>query len=213
MEQVKKFLHRHSVPGLPGSPPTSPKRAAMIAAKKAAEEEGAAAGAVMTGATLLRNGRFNKGTNFSPDERKDKKLEGLLPPTVESMELQVKRELHNLRAKPSPIEKYVFMMSLLDRNQTLFYRLTIENVVESMPILYTPTVGQACQEYHMLAPNGAPRGMHINIRDHAGRCREVLEHWPVQDVKAIVFTDGERILGLGDLGANGLGIPVGTLTL
>jgi len=163
-----------------------------------------------TGVTLLRDPALNKGTAFTEAEREILGLRGLLPPVTQPMEVQVLRVLENLRRKPTAIEKYVFMIGLQDRNKTLFYRVVIDHIEEIMPIIYTPTVGQACQEYgHILR---RPRGIFISARDR-GRMPELLRNWPYGDIRIIVVTDGERILGLGDLGADGMGIPVGKLAL
>ena len=163
-----------------------------------------------TGVTLLRDPALNKGTAFTEAEREILGLRGLLPPVTQPMEVQVLRVLENLRRKPTAIEKYVFMIGLQDRNKTLFYRVVIDHIEEIMPIIYTPTVGQACQEYgHILR---RPRGIFISAKDR-GRMPELLRNWPYGDIRIIVVTDGERILGLGDLGADGMGIPVGKLAL
>jgi malate dehydrogenase (oxaloacetate-decarboxylating)(NADP+) len=122
----------------------------------------------------------------------------------------MRRVLENIRKKSSDIERYIFMIGLQDRNETLFYSTVLENLEEMMPIIYTPTVGLACQEYGHIFRR--PRGIFVSIRD-AGRVRKILENWPTKNVEVIVVTDGERILGLGDLGADGMGIPVGKVAL
>lgn len=163
-----------------------------------------------TGIDLLQQPTLNKGTAFSEEERQALGLEGLLPPYVNSLETQVIRVMENFHKKPSDLEKYIYLMSLLNRNETLFYRVVMDKIEEMMPIVYTPTVGRACQEYgHILR---SPRGIFISSKDN-GRVTDVLRNWPNKDVRIIVVTDGERILGLGDLGANGMGIPVGKLCL
>ena len=163
-----------------------------------------------TGIALLREPTLNKGTAFTEKERKALRLEGLLPPYVNSLGKQVIRVTENFYKKPTDLERYIYLMSLLDRNETLFYRVVIDKIEEMMPIVYTPTVGLACQEYgHILR---RPRGIFISTKDK-GRVIDVLRNWPNKNVRIIVVTDGERILGLGDLGANGMGIPVGKLCL
>ena len=162
------------------------------------------------GIDLLREPTLNKGTAFTEEERNTLGLEGFLPPYVNSLETQVMRVMENFYRKPTDLEKYIHLMSLLDRNETLFYRVVMDRIEDMMPIVYTPTVGRACQEYgHILRK---PRGIFISARDR-GRVIDVLRNWPNKDVRIIVVTDGERILGLGDLGANGMGIPVGKLCL
>ena len=163
-----------------------------------------------TGIDLLREPSLNKGTAFTEEERKALGLRGLLPPHVHSLETQIMRVMENFRKKPTDTEKYIHLMALLDRNETLFYRVIMGKIEEMMPIVYTPTVGRACQQYgHILR---RPRGIFISAKDR-GRVIDVLRNWPNKDVRIIVVTDGERILGLGDLGANGMGIPVGKLCL
>ncbi len=163
-----------------------------------------------TGAALLREPTLNKGTAFTKEERRVLRLEGLLPPYVTSLETQVIRVMENFHKAPTDLERYIYLMNLLARNETLFYRVVVEKIEEMMPIVYTPTVGQACQEYgHILR---RARGIFISAKDR-GRVVDVLRNWPKKDVRVIVVTDGERILGLGDLGANGMGIPGGKLCL
>src|SRR5215510_15378719 len=162
------------------------------------------------GVDLLHDPILSKGTAFTEEERDARGLRGLLPPRVFSEEEQLVRVLENARKKRTPLDKYIYMVGLQDRNTMLFYRVLMENLDELMPIIYTPTVGQACQEYgHILR---RPRGLYISIKDK-GKIAAILRNWPHEDVRVIVVTDGERILGLGDLGAYGMGIPVGKLSL
>ncbi|MGX1044308.1 malic enzyme [Bradyrhizobium diazoefficiens] len=161
------------------------------------------------GMTLLRDPLLNKGTAFTEAERAALGLRGLLPPCVLTMETQVDRVLTNLRMLPTDLEKYVALNALHDRNEALFFRVVVDNIDEIQPIIYTPTVGLACQKYGLIFQR--PRGMFISSRDR-GQIAEILKNWPYP-ARLIVVTDGERILGLGDLGANGMGIPVGKLSL
>ena len=163
-----------------------------------------------TGVALLRNPDLNKGTAFTEAERDALGLRGLLPPRVHSIDEQLLRVLGNLRRKPTDLEKYIFLISLQDRNKTLFYRVLLDNIEELMPVVYTPTVGQACLEYGNIFRR--PRGIFITANDR-GQVVDLLQNWPYKDIRIIVVTDGERILGLGDLGADGMGIPVGKLSL
>ena len=162
------------------------------------------------GIDLLRDERLNKGTAFSEEERDALKLRGLLPPYINTLEEQEERVLWNLQHKPTPLEKYIFMIGLQDRNETLFYRTVIDHVHDLMPIIYTPTVGEACAKYGHIFRR--PRGLYVTANDR-GHIAKILRNWPVRDVSIVVVTDGERILGLGDLGADGMGIPVGKLSL
>jgi len=163
-----------------------------------------------TGVALLRDPVFNKDAAFTEEEREILGIRGLLPARVQTMEEQVMRTLENCRGKANDIEKYLFMISIQDRNKTLFYRVVIDYIEEMMRIIYTPAVGQACLEYGHIFRR--PRGIFISAKDR-GRMPELLRNWPYQDIRIIVVTDGERILGLGDLGADGMGIPVGKLAL
>ena len=162
------------------------------------------------GMDLLSNPLLNKGTAFTEAERDAFGLRGLLPPRVFTMEEQLQRTYGNFSRKADPLEKYIFLTTLQNRNEILFYRLIQEHAEEMIPIIYTPTVGQACLEYGAIFRR--PRGLFISIRER-GRIAEILSHWPCRDARIIVVTDGERILGLGDLGAYGMGIPVGKLSL
>ncbi|MEJ2210382.1 MAG: NAD-dependent malic enzyme [Anaerolineae bacterium] len=163
-----------------------------------------------TGVDLLHNPALNKGTAFTEEERDALGLRGLLPPHVHTPEEQVMRVMENFSRKPNDLEKYIFMIALQDRNQTLFYRVVLEHIEEMMPIIYTPTVGQGCQQYGHIFRR--PHGMYLSAADQ-GRMAQLVRNWPCSDVRIIVVTDGERILGLGDLGAYGMGIPAGKLAL
>ena len=163
-----------------------------------------------TGRELLHRPEVNKGTAYTHAERAQLGLEGLLPPRVQTQARQVIHAMELLRAKPSNIEKHVFLMALQDRNERLFYHVLAHNIEELMPIIYTPTVGEASQQYSHMFRN--PRGLYI-CASYRGRIADVLRNWPEPEVRVIVVTDGERILGLGDLGVNGMGIPIGKLAL
>jgi malate dehydrogenase (oxaloacetate-decarboxylating)(NADP+) len=158
----------------------------------------------------LKNPELNKGTAFTAAERERYRLRGLLPAGVSSPEVQESRVLANLRRKTDDIERYIFLMALQGRNERLFYRLVINHIEELLPIIYTPTVGLACQQFAHIFRQ--PRGFYITPGDR-GAVHRILGNWPERDVRLIVVTDGERILGLGDLGANGMGIPIGKLVL
>ena len=162
------------------------------------------------GYDVLHDPALNKSTAFTHEERAALGLRGLLPHRVNDAAIQEVRALENIRRKSYDIERYIFLISLLERNHTLFFRLLINNIEELMPLIYTPTVGQACKEFAQIFRR--PHGFYITPEDR-GSVREVLDNWPEDDVRVIVVTDGQRILGLGDLGANGMGIPVGKLAL
>jgi malate dehydrogenase (oxaloacetate-decarboxylating)(NADP+) len=161
------------------------------------------------GLALLRDPLLNKGTAFTEQERDALGLRGLLPAHVLSMEAQAERVLTNLRSLPDDLQKYVVLNALHDRNEALFFRVVCDNIDEIQPLIYTPTVGLACQRFGHIFQR--PRGLFISVNDR-GRFAELMGNWPYP-AKLIVVTDGERILGLGDLGANGMGIPVGKLSL
>jgi malate dehydrogenase (oxaloacetate-decarboxylating)(NADP+) len=162
------------------------------------------------GLSLLREPTLNKGTAFSAAERDALGLRGLLPPAICTQEEQEARVLENFRREATALDKYINLNALHDRNEALFFRIVIDNLDEMLPIIYTPTVGLACQQFGHIFQR--PRGLFVSANDR-GRIAAVLRNWPYQDVRIIVVTDGERILGLGDLGANGMGIPVGKLAL
>ena len=162
------------------------------------------------GVRLLHDPVHNKGTAFTEAERELLGLRGLLPPRVLTQDLQAQRVITKLRSKATDLERYISLTALQDRNEMLFYRVVLDHMEELMPIIYTPTVGEACQEFGHIFRR--PRGLFVSAHDR-GHIKEVLENWPHKDVRIIVVTDGERILGLGDLGALGMGIPIGKLSL
>ncbi|XP_061574195.1 NADP-dependent malic enzyme [Cololabis saira] len=162
------------------------------------------------GYDVTRNPYLNKGMAFSMEERLQLGIHGLLPPCFISQDVQLLRVLKNYDMKKDDLDRYVFLMGLQDRNEKLFYRLITSDVERFMPIIYTPIVGLACQQYGLIFRR--PRGLFITIHDR-GHIASILQNWPEKDIKAVCVTDGERILGLGDLGCHGMGIPVGKLAL
>jgi malate dehydrogenase (oxaloacetate-decarboxylating)(NADP+) len=162
------------------------------------------------GLALLDDPISNKGTAFTVKERADFGLEGLLPASVESLDRQVERVMHHLDAKPTDLERYIYLTGLVDRNETLFYRTVMSDPARFLPILYDPTVAEACLTFGHIFRRA--RGMYIT-REMKGRIAEVLRNWPQSDVRFICVSTGGRILGLGDIGANGMGIPIGKLQL
>src|SRR6202167_5040220 len=164
----------------------------------------------LRGYELLYDPLLNKGTAFTEAERDDFDLHGLLPPHVAELDYQVKRRLDAFRGLGSAIQKYVFLRGLQDSNETLFYALLTRNIEEIMPILYTPTVGLGCQLFSRIFRK--PRGLFLSL-PHQDAIRRILGHPRFDRVAAIVASDGERILGLGDQGAGGRGIPIGKLSL
>lgn len=163
-----------------------------------------------TGYQILRDPRLNKGTAFSVEEREKFKLKGILPDTIETLATQILRVEEQLDNFEKPLNKYVYLMQLLDTNETLFFKAVTSDPAKILPIVYTPTVGEACQRLgHIIR---RPRGLFISI-DQKEHIKEILQNWPVKDIRFTVVTDGGRILGLGDLGINGMGIPIGKLIL
>ncbi len=163
-----------------------------------------------SGIALLDDPVLSKGTAFTEAERKEHGLEGLLPPTVESIDRQLERVMGHLEQKPSDLEQYIYLMGLCDRNETLFYKTLMSDPARFVPIVYDPTIADACLAFGHLYRRS--RGMYIT-RDMKGRMAEVLRNWPHQDVRFICVSSGGRILGLGDIGTNGMGIPIGKLQL
>jgi len=161
---------------------------------------------IPVGLKLLQDPFLNKGTAFTEAERDKLKLRGLLPPRNLTMEQQCAKVLESFRRKPTDLGKYITLMALYDRNITLFYKVVEENLEEMMPIIYTPTVGQACQEFSHIFRKA--RGVYI-AANNKGRIRKILKNWPHKDVRIVVVTDGERILGIGDLGVDGMGMGGG----
>src|ERR1700736_4795056 len=163
-----------------------------------------------TGYELLHSPRLNKGTAFTEAQRRAYGLEGLLPPAVTNIELQVARRHAEIANLDSDLQKYLVLSDLQARNETLFYTVLMSDPATYMPLVYTPTVGEACQKFGHIFRQ--PRGVYLPI-SAKGRVKELLSNWPEKDVRFIVVTDGERILRLGDLGATGMGIPFGKLAL
>jgi malate dehydrogenase (oxaloacetate-decarboxylating) len=159
---------------------------------------------------LLNNPLLNKGTAFTEQERDTFDLHGLLPPNIATLDEQVSRRLQAFRQLPNDFERYVFLRGLQDTNEVLFYALLVRNLEEMLPIVYTPTVGLGCQQFSRIFRR--PRGLFLSMA-HQARIKRILANVHFDNVEAIVVTDGERILGLGDQGAGGMGIPIGKLAL
>jgi malate dehydrogenase (oxaloacetate-decarboxylating)(NADP+) len=163
-----------------------------------------------TGYSILRNPRKTKGTAFTKIERRKYKIEGLLPDSIESFDTQIFRVQEQLKEIVLPIHKYIYLSNLLDINETLFFQTIISDPETFLPLVYTPTVGEACEKFGHIARR--PRGLFISIKNK-NKIESILKNWPVEDIRFIVVTDGQRILGLGDLGIFGIGIPIGKLAL
>ena len=162
------------------------------------------------GVALLRNPSLNKSTAYTEAEKQALGLVGLVPDATESEDLQLRRVMMQLGHKTTDLDRYIYLTNLLDHDETLFYRTVMSDPARFLPIVYDPTIGEACLKFgHIFR---GPRGMYLSIT-RKGHVREVLRNWPVKDVRVICVTNGGRILGLGDLGANGMGIPIGKLQL
>jgi len=164
----------------------------------------------LSGYDLINSSRLNKGTAFSEHERDVFDLHGLLPPHVGNLDEQIDRRTQALRDQPTPFTKYTFLRDLQDTNETLFYALLVRNIEEMLPLVYTPTVGEGCQRFSEIWRR--PRGLFLSY-PNKDRIDQILNHPRYDDVKCIVVSDGERILGLGDQGAGGMGIPIGKMAL
>jgi malate dehydrogenase (oxaloacetate-decarboxylating)(NADP+) len=162
------------------------------------------------GIELLDNPNLNKGTAFTDEERGQLGLVGLLPDSVEDIDRQLERVLGHLKPKQNDLERYIYLIGLCDRNETLFYKLLMSDPMRFLPIVYDPTVAEACLKFGYIYRRS--RGMYVSLR-HKGRVAEVLRNWGRKDVRVLCVSTGGRILGLGDIGANGMGIPIGKLQL
>ncbi|MGH7493036.1 MAG: NAD-dependent malic enzyme [bacterium] len=166
--------------------------------------------AAKRGFEILRDKTLYKSIAFTREEREQLGLRGLLPYAVSSQEQLVNRVMQALRTQAKDIDKYMLLSSLQERNERLFYRVAMDHIAEIIPLIYTPTVGEACKKFSHISRE--PKGFFITPEDQ-GQIKRILGNWPVKDIRIIVVTDGQRILGLGDLGANGMGIPIGKLAL
>jgi malate dehydrogenase (oxaloacetate-decarboxylating)(NADP+) len=162
------------------------------------------------GIELLRDPSLNKSTAFTEAEKQELRIVGLVPDVTETEDLQLSRVVLQLASKSTDLERYIYLINLLDHNETLFYRTVMSDPARFLPIVYDPTIGEACLKFGHIYRQ--PRGMYLSMA-HRGKVKEILHNWPQKDVRFICVTDGGRILGLGDLGANGMGIPIGKLQL
>src|ERR1700684_4425786 len=164
----------------------------------------------LRGTALLHDPQLNKSTAFTESEREALGLVGLVPEGIDTEDTQIQRALLQLGQKPTDLEKYIYLSQLQDTDETLFFRVLMSDPAQFLPIVYTPTVGEACLQFgHIMR---RPKGLYVSIK-RKGRVRDILRNWPQRDVRFIVVTSGQRILGLGDLGANGMGSPIGKLAL
>jgi malate dehydrogenase (oxaloacetate-decarboxylating) len=182
----------------------------MTKAKKSTAAEAAILSTPLSGYQLLADPLLNKGTAFTETERDVFELHGLLPPNIGTLDEQVSRRLQVLRGFETDLDRYAFLRDLQDTNETLFFALLVQNIEEFLPIVYTPTVGAGCEQFSRLFRK--PRGLFLSLT-HKKRLKQILANPRFDNVEAIVMTDGERILGLGDQGAGGMGIPIGKLAL
>lgn len=162
------------------------------------------------GIDLLQDSSFNKSTAFTEEEKQLYGLVGLVPDVIETEETQLQRVMLQLATKDTDLERYIYLINLLDHNETLFYRTIMSDPARFLPIVYDPTIGEACVKFGLIYRQ--TRGIYLSIT-RRGKVKEILKNWPQKDVRFICVTDGGRILGLGDLGANGMGIPIGKLQL
>ena len=162
------------------------------------------------GIDLLQDPSLNKSTAFTETEKRLYGIVGLVPDATETEDLQLQRVMLQLGKKNTDLERYIYLINLLDHNETLFYRTVMSDPARFLPIVYDPTIGEACLKFGHIYRQ--PRGMYLSIA-RRGNVKEILKNWPEQDVRFICVTDGGRILGLGDIGANGMGIPIGKLQL
>ena len=181
-----------------------------MTSSKSADVEKNAMKISLSGRSLLENPLLNKGSAFSEEERREFGLVGLVPPHVSTIEEQLARTYQSYKQKSTDLERYIYLVSLQDRNETLFYRLLQQHITEMMPVIYTPVVGEGCKQYSHIYRR--PRGLYIPYTERK-TIGAVLANAPTNEIDVIVVTDGERILGLGDLGVGGMGIPIGKLSL
>jgi malate dehydrogenase (oxaloacetate-decarboxylating)(NADP+) len=189
-----------SVPGKRGTETTSSEKSSAVGTATVGKR----------GIDLLHDPVLNKSTAYTEAERQALGLVGLVPDATESEDLQLRRVLQQLGHKSTDLDRYIYLVNLLDNDETLFYRTLMSDPARFLPIVYDPTIGEACLKFGHIYRR--TRGMYLSMT-RKGRVKEVLRNWPVKDVRVICVTDGGRILGLGDLGANGMGIPIGKLQL
>src|SRR6202048_580604 len=167
-------------------------------------------GTTKRGVELLHDPSLNKSTAFTETEKLALGLVGLIPDAAETLELQLQRVMMQLSKKDTDLDRYIYLMNLLDHDETLFYATVMSDPARFLPIVYGPTIGEACLKFGHIYRQA--RGMYLSIA-RRGKVKQILNNWPQEDIRFICVTDGGRILGLGDLGANGMGIPIGKLQL